>query len=219
MISSIGEYGEFTVELEKKGFVKVSAPWTFRHPEFDIVVDVLPFGEIEENYTVNFNERYTDLHILGLKEVLSEPTQVEIGEVLVNIPTLPGMIILKIVAWSDRPEERENDLGDILLIISQYYWMMSDFIIDNHSDLLELLTDDGELSQCLVASRVLGREAAKYLLLSKPLRDRILFVLEQNINAQYQSAIAKDWAVKLDQPLDYTISLLESFLTGIKEHL
>lgn len=219
MISSIEEYEEFTVELERKGFVKVAAPWTFRHPDFDIVVDVLPFGEIEENYTLNFNERNTDLHVLGMKEVMSEPTQVEIDEVLVNIPTLPGMIVLKIVAWSDRPEERENDLGDILLIISEYYWMMSDFIIDNHSDLLELLTDDGELSQRLVSSRALGREAAKYLLLSKPLRDRILLVLEQNFSAQYQSAIAKDWAVKLDQSLDYTLSLLESFLTGIKENL
>lgn len=219
MISSKSEYDEFPVELEKKGFVKVAAPWTFRHPKFDIVVDVLPFGEIEENYTANFNERNSDLHVLGLKEVMSSPTQVEIDETLVNIPTLPGMIILKIIAWSDRPEERENDLGDILLIISQYYWMTSDVIIDHHTDLLEDLTEDGELSQRLVASRVLGREATKYLLLSDQLRNRVLLVLEQNINAHYKSEIAKNWAVKLDQPLDYTLSLLESFLAGIKDKL
>lgn len=48
---------------------------------------------------------------------MSDPAQVEIEETLVNIPTLPGMIILKLVAWSDRPEERENDLGDFLLIV------------------------------------------------------------------------------------------------------
>lgn len=219
MISSKAEYEQFSAELQKKGFVKVAAPWTFRHPGYDIVVDILPFGKIEENYTENFNQRHTDLHVLGLKEVMSDPAQVEIDDTLVNIPTLPGMIILKLVAWSDRPEERENDLGDILWIISEYYWLMSDFIIDHHSDLLELLEEDGELSQRLLSARVLGREAAKYLKQSKPLKNRILVVLENNINENYQSTIAKEWAVKLDQSLEYTLSILDGFLTGIKEKL
>jgi predicted nucleotidyltransferase len=219
MISSRTEYDELSAELQVKGFVKIAAPWTFRIPEYDIVVDILPFGKIEENYTENFNQRHTDLHVLGLKEVMSDPAQVEIEETLVNIPTLPGMIILKLVAWSDRPEERENDLGDILLIISEYYWLMSEFIIDHHSDLLELLEDDGKISQRLISSRVLGREAAKFLLQSQLLKERVLSVLEKNINDQYKSAIAKDWAVKLDQSLEYTQSILNAFFTGIKEKL
>ncbi|WPR73773.1 hypothetical protein [Algoriphagus sp. NG3] len=49
------------------------------------------------------------------------------------------MIILKLVAWSDRPEERENDLSDILLIISKSYWIMKDSIIDFHTDAEQLL--------------------------------------------------------------------------------
>ncbi|MEB2776335.1 hypothetical protein SYJ56_13510 [Algoriphagus sp. D3-2-R+10] len=219
MISSIAEYEQFTSELEGRGFVKVAAPWTFRHPQYDVVVDVLPFREIEENYTENFNERHTDLHVLGFKEVMSRPTQVEIENILVNIPTLPGMIILKLVAWSDRPEERENDLNDILMIISQAYWLMNDSIIDDHSDLLELLGDDGKISQRIVASRVLGREAAKFLQISNKLKERILSIIEQNIKDRYQSAIAKDWAAKLDQSIDHALSLLESFLSGIKERI
>lgn len=78
MISSKSEYEAFTKDLEGKGFTKVAAPWTFRHSEFDIVIDILPFGEIEENFTANFDQRHTDLHVLGLKEVMSEPTQVHV---------------------------------------------------------------------------------------------------------------------------------------------
>lgn len=219
MISSVSEYDAFAEELQQKGFVKVAAPWTFRHPEFDVVVDILPYGEIEENYTENFDGRRIDFHVLGFKEVMSLPTQVSIDETLVNIPTLPGMVILKLVAWSDRPEERENDLGDIILIIKQYYWLMTDSIIDHHSDLLENLKDDGEASQRLLSARVLGRQAAKFLSQSERLRDRIFTVLEQHISLQYQSDIAKDWAIKLDQPLDYTLSLIESFLVGITERI
>jgi len=219
MISSKKDYEQFTLELVGKGFIKVAAPWTFRHPKYDVVVDVLPFGEIEENYTENFDKRHTDLYVLGFKEVMSRPTQVKIDDILVNIPTLPGMIILKLVAWSDRPEERENDLNDILLIISKAFSLMYDSIIDDHTDLLELLGDDGELSQRIVASRVLGREAAKFLQTSNKLKDRILTVIEKNIKDQYQSDIAKDWAAKLDQSLEHTLTLLNSFLSGIKERL
>ncbi|MFC4871398.1 hypothetical protein [Negadavirga shengliensis] len=123
------------------------------------------------------------------------------------------------VAWSDRSEKRENDLGDILLIIDEYYWLMSDFIIDEHGDLSELLEDDGNPSQRKVASRVLGRASAKYLNQSNPLKERIFIVLEENINAQYQSDIAKHWAAKLDQSVGYTLASLEAFLTDIKERL
>jgi len=218
MISSKSEYEDFTKDLEKKGFIKVTAPWTFRHPEFDIVIDVLPFGEIEENYTANFDQRQTDLHVLGLKEVMSEPTQVHVEEIMINIPTLHGIIILKLIAWSDRPEERENDLGDILLIISKYNMLMWDHILDNHYDLLENLKDDGEKSQRLIASRVLGREAATIIKKSDKVQERVYMVLEDNLSRGFESVIARDWAVKLDEPVSYTLSLLESFFAGIKEN-
>lgn len=219
MISSKTDYEKLTESIQEKGFVKIAAPWTFRHPHYDIVVDMLPFGEIEENHTDNFDRRNIDLHVLGFKEVLSETTLVAIEETIVNIPTLPGMIILKLVAWSDRPEERENALNDILKIISESYWLLEDSIIDFHPDLLEFLGEDGEISQRIVASRVLGRGVAKFLQLSIPLKERILLVIEKNINDQYHSAIAKDWAAKLNQPIDHALSLLESFLAGIKERL
>ncbi len=219
MISNRNEYEELSDELYKKGFVKVAAPWTFRHPVFDTVIDVLPFGEIEEFYTENFDQRTTDLHVLGFKEVLSDPIQVCIEETFVNIPTLPGFIILKLTAWSDRPEERGNDLGDILFIISSYYNSNWDYILDNHAELLDLLEDKGKEDEWIVAARVLGRESAAYLQKSDRLKARILEVLDKNINDQFQSDIARQWAAKLDKSIDYTLSLLLAFLTGIKERI
>jgi predicted nucleotidyltransferase len=218
MVSSISEYEAFTERMENKGFVKVSAPWTFRHPKFDVVIDILPFGEIEEHYTVNFNKRNKDLHVLGFKEVMSEPTQVQIEQTIVNIPTLQGFIILKLVAWSDRPEERENDLGDILKIISRYYMLMWDDILTNHYDLIPE-EDEIETDQKKIAAQVLGRLSALILSKSEPLKKRIFSVLESNISANSQSAIAKDWAIKLEESTEYTLSLLQAFLDGINEKL
>lgn len=219
MISDCGEYKEFSQVLNKKGFVKVAAPWTFRHPDFDTVIDILPFGEIEQSYTDNFDQRFTDLHVLGFKEVLSDPRQVWIEDTLVNIPTLPGFIILKLTAWSDRPEERGNDLGDILFIITSYYNSNWDFILDNHSELLDLLGNKGKDDEWIIATRVLGRESAAYLQKSERLGERIMDVLNKNINDQFHSEIARQWASKLDKSIEYTLSLLEAFFLGIKERL
>ncbi len=57
MISSIKEFEAIVSELEDHGFNKVETPWALYNPNFNIVIDLLPFGEIEEKFTVNFNER------------------------------------------------------------------------------------------------------------------------------------------------------------------
>jgi len=114
MISSLQQFDEVVIDLEKSGFSKVKAPWTLVHRKFDVVVDLLPFGEIEEKNTIGFNERYTDLHVLGFKEVLKNRREHKIEDRVVHVPPIPGMVLLKLVAWSDRPEDRSNDPYDIL---------------------------------------------------------------------------------------------------------
>ncbi len=114
MISTIRDYEEIGKALETKGFRKAKEPWTYYFQKDNVVIDLLPFGQIEENDTEHFNKRYSDLHIIGFQEVLESPSSVQIEDKWVNIPPLAGMILLKLIAWSDRPEERDSDLGDIL---------------------------------------------------------------------------------------------------------
>ena len=149
---------------------------------------MLPFGEIEENFTINFNERYTDLHVLGFSEVLQNPETVHIEEKSVQIPSLPGMVILKLIAWSDRPEERDSDLYDILRIIEYYFDLNFDEIVEHHND---TFPDDDDLDQLKIAARVLGRKASQFLNVSEAIRNRILNTLNDNVSDAKNSAIAK----------------------------
>lgn len=215
MISSIAAYEKISVALEVRGFKKVAAPWTFYSEQFKIAIDLLPFGEIEENYTVNFNKRYTDLHVLGFREVMEEAVQVEIEEKIANIPPLPGMVILKLIAWSDRPEERENDLSDILRVIQHYYDLKWDEIVEKHYDTL----DKDPFDQLLIAAEVLGRDSRIYLQKSEAISERVLKVLETNLEEASKSAIAKDWARKLDKEIEYAYALLGAFQKGITHEI
>lgn len=213
MISSTKEYQKIISDLESKGFTKVQAPWTFYNKAFNAVVDVLPFGEIEEEFTMNFNKRNIDLHVLGLKEVLADAREIYIDEKLVQIPPLPGMVILKLIAWSDRPEDRDQDPGDILKIIEHYFDYNYDEILEHHNDIFP----EGELDQLKISARVLGRNARRYLQSSKTLEDRVLGILEKHTSSPQNSDFLKKWAILKDWDLAYAEEILTEFKTGITE--
>jgi len=211
MISTIEEYESISTSLQEEGFNKVKAPWTFYSDKYNVAIDILPFGEIEEKDTARFNERYSDLHVLGFKEVLEDAEKIQIEDKIVNIPPLPGMIILKLVAWSDRPEERENDLTDILKIIEHYFDHNFDEIVEHHYDTFQ---EDG-FDQLLIAAEVLGKKSKQYLQKSEALSERIKKVLETNLNDEKKSKIAKEWARIKDWDIEYAFSILKSFQKGL----
>jgi len=211
MIAGRKEYEQITSALEARGFNKVAAPWTFYSAAFRVAIDVLPFGEITENHTDNFHERHTDLHVLGLREVLEDAVPVSIEEKIVNIPPLPGMAILKLIAWSDRPEERVDDLFDLLRIMQYYYDLKWDEIVEVHFDALE----KEPLDPLLISAEVLGRDAAIYLQRSSAIASRIIQVLETNLEDASTSAIARAWARALDKNIEYAYALLDAFRAGI----
>jgi predicted nucleotidyltransferase len=213
MVSTIDEYDEIMQELVKLGFNKAKAPFTLYHPEYNTVVDVLPFGQIEENDTVSFNERYSDLHVLGFKEVLEDAVEVKVEEKIAMIPPIPGIVLLKLVAWNDRPEDRGNDLADILKIIEHYYEFEWDDIVENH---FELLADE-DFDQLKLASRVLGRKVKKFLVKSKQLESRILNLLEENLKNASTSAIAKEWARLKSIQVSVAHEILLEFQKGLME--
>ncbi|MFT5251031.1 MAG: putative nucleotidyltransferase [bacterium] len=211
MISSLHQYDNLGDTLVTKGFNRVKAPWTFYSEEYNVAIDILPFGEIEEQDTIQFNKRYSDLHVLGMKEVLEETEEVIIDKKIVNIPPLPGMIVLKLVAWSYRPEERENDLADILRIIEHYFDLNFDEIMEFHNDIFS----DEEFDETLISAEVLGRKSREILQKYKELELRILNVLDTNLKSDQESIIAKDWAVKKGWQIQYALKVLKALQKAI----
>lgn len=211
MILSMAQYDSISDALITSGFNKVKAPWTFYSDTYNVAIDILPFGEIEEKDTMNFTKRNSDLHVLGFSEILEESASVAIEEKVVNIPPLPGMVLLKLVAWSDRPEERDNDLADILKIIEHYFDLEFDDIVENHNDIFP----EDEFDQMKIAAEVLGRKAGHFLDKSERLSQRIHSVLKENLSDTSNSVIARDWAKRFDAEIEYTYSLLEAFYKGL----
>ena len=77
--------------------------------ESNTIVDILPYGEIAQDYTLNFNERNTELSVLGFLEVGIDKEQFEIDDNF-SIPISPahGLIILKLISWNDNNERHKE---------------------------------------------------------------------------------------------------------------
>jgi predicted nucleotidyltransferase len=172
---------------------------------FDVLIDLLPFGDIERNKQQGFNILYTDLHVFGFKEVMEDSSEYVIEDRSVKVPPLPGMVLLKLIAWSDRPEKRHDDLFDILYVIDHYHDLEFEKIITDHH---ELIPEEGEFDERVFSARVLGRRAKEYVDKSKDLRDRIFKILDENTFKEVESKIAKKWALKKGWDLEYCTLLL-----------
>lgn len=79
-------------------------------------VDLIPFGDLEKEGVVTVKGTgFTSMNVEGVKEVFKEASaEIQIDDnKQFKVCTLSGIIILKLIAWDDRPEVRGDDIDDI----------------------------------------------------------------------------------------------------------
>jgi len=142
-------------------------------------IDLLPFGEIEKEGQVMIEGKgLTNIHLDGFKEVYRFGViETEIGEEKYKSCSIPGIVILKLIAYNDRPDNRIKDVIDINSICKHYPSIESEFIWHNHFDLY-----DNELEHQEVGIIVLGREMKKLMAGNKMLEERLIKIMDQAIN-------------------------------------
>lgn len=137
----------------------------------------------------------TSLYMPGFMEIYESglPELDLEGEHRFKFCTLPGIVILKLIAWEDRPEIRRDDLKDILIILAHFFEMYTDQIYAHHSDLF----GDNDFRLNLIASRVMGREMKKIAIRNEKLNERLTNLLEKNtmdVNTREIGKLMANWA-------------------------
>ena len=199
---------------EKHGFKTIEKiPHRIIYIKNDLVIDLLPFGGVEKAGYINFNDKFdTKISIFGFKEVYENSVSVNISGEKLKVASLPGLCILKLIAWSDNPLEREKDIQDIFNIIQHFFNIESEEIYKKHLDLFE--NDDFETINA--GARVLGRQINKILKGSDKVMKRIIEILEQNVQDAENSVIgiiiAKDSGITVEK----AVIILKELLKGLK---
>lgn len=181
MIPDIATYDSFLSALKKVGFRKVKEPYRVIYEKTNTVVDILPFGQIEEEGTVKFTDRKTELSVIGMEEVLNGAIKIKHEGFDVNLPPLVGIMILKLISWNEKPD-RTKDLDDIYEIINNYWEIAQGSFYENHIDLIDELNEDDFIIEA--GSLMIGIEMGEIIRKESLLRTMILDIIQKEIDEE-----------------------------------
>ncbi|MEO6837642.1 MAG: hypothetical protein ABI185_04600 [Ginsengibacter sp.] len=157
----------------------------------------------------------TNISLQGFTEVYEEGLpQLELGEThLFKFCTLPGIVLLKIIAWDDRREKRRDDIKDISDILSHFFNMYDNENWTNHNDLFA--EQDTDLIH--IAARVLGREMSKIALRNEKLFERIEGILNANTMELFEGKMTAIMAEYFQNKVEDNVALLDQIKQGFLE--
>lgn len=212
MVPDFQVYDAVFNKLCKLGFRKVNEPYRLIYDKSDTVLDVMPYGEIEENHTVNFDKRELSLSVLGFKEVGAHIEHVAIPEVGLNIPVTPieGIFILKLIAWNDKPHRRQKDLEDISILLKNAWDFYETEAYESH---LEIFDNDNFEMQT-AAGYIIGKKMKPILNRNEQLKHSIVSVIERSIKEKPK---AEQPEITLAQALNTSIAEVQNILTYLLE--
>lgn len=125
-------------------------------------LDILPFGELsnDQQDIAWPPEGHTIMSTLGFSEALENAWQVKIldePEVIVPVANPAAMIVLKMIAWTERgPQLRRKDAQDIAYIIKSYSKIPEVYDSLHSDEYMEECDWDEELASAMLLGKVIA---------------------------------------------------------------
>jgi predicted nucleotidyltransferase len=180
-----------------------------------IVIDLLPFGEIEVQDGIII-EKGIGLHSIkvnGFKEIAKVGTASHTDEdKTFEVATLPSIILLKLIAYDDRPEHRQKDPQDIAQILAAYFDIEQNSIFERHYDLFDLI-DNREL----VSAKAIGKEIRIILQENEALKQRVVSILTKHIANEQGNRFVEIMSSNLSQSIDDVLFYLSAIVDEIQK--
>ncbi|WMX14959.1 hypothetical protein [Aureispira sp. CCB-E] len=158
---------------------------------YGIPLDLLPFGEAEIDHTVEIDgEGLVSISLAGFSDTYMKGLVIkEIEDEKIKVCTIPSVVLLKLIAYDDRPENRPNDPIDIDSIMSHYPDIEFEAIwTEEYAFLYENEAEDNAIPSEKIGVAVLGYEISKIIHGNSDLTTRILHILDKAINLDSELA-------------------------------
>ena len=181
-------------------------------------VDLIPFGAVETPAgLIRWPPgKSIEMNVTGFQDALNDAILVHLSEGLdVRFVSLPGMAVLKIIAWSDRHNEfPTKDAVDIATLLKYYSEAGNDErMFNEHSDLVEIENFEFELS----GARMLGRDMAK--IMSPKTKGMVLDILALHTDPDKNDSLINAIIIYLpDKNYERGLKLLQNLKTGILDN-
>ena len=197
-----------------EGFEPRQAPQRVMSPG-GMPVDIVPFGDIADE---NSNIRWppsgeVEMDVTGFEEAHNSAIQVivkENSEIQVPVASPPGLALLKLIAWSDRPADlRMKDAQDFAYILGSYEHV--DSVTDRLYDVDGLMEGyNWELEAG--CAHLLGLDTVA--IAGEKTRAHIESVIARNFQDEQPNLLAEEMCMRLDEEYDDMLGRLKAFSNG-----
>ncbi len=207
--------------LESDLFVEVPNVSHQVRYQSQVRVDLIPFGGVERSDgTIAWPPAgIPQMTVTGSAEALREAQNIILpGARTVAVVSLPMLVFLKMIAWSDRHERRPGvDVADAVFILANYLDCGNrNRLFEDEADLV----DDPDFDYELAGANLAGRDLRRILTKTKPGSSPMIETLKEIIQSQLATTSPGLMLQQLPaQQLDQSARLLESFLNGLTTEL
>jgi len=200
---AISDWSQFQVIEEKlperEGFEK-NKNLKQRFVYKDIyTVDIVPFGEVaKDDGNIYWPPDETiAMSVWGFPEMANATISVEIdGEFTVKIASLPGLFLLKLIAWKDRHLSGTKDAYDMALLLSNYLDINTERAVEDHYDLYEA----EEFNKVIAGAQLMAKDIKLLLCGNNETLKYLLEILTKEIELAEESVL-------INQLLEADVSL------------
>lgn len=178
-------------------------------------LDLLPFGGVEQppNKIVWPPELSIVMNVAGYREALAAAQDVEVATgFVVPVASLPGLAILKLLAWADRGIENPKDALDLVTLLRWYGAAGNeDRLFGEEMSLLENLGYNMDLA----GPRLLGKDAGR--ITTTDTRKQVLALLDDAVTLE---RLIRDMARAFrgaEDAIGEAEAFIAQFKTGLQE--
>jgi predicted nucleotidyltransferase len=176
-------------------------------------VDIVPFGTIEKDGAITWPNEETVMITLGFDEAYKDTITVRLArDVEIQISSLAGLALMKLIAWNDRRHRYRKDAEDLGFIMSSYLDAGNvDRVLGEGAEQEDLLTAEFDYYQA--GAQLLGRDVGQ--LLTDRSHGPMMKILDEQTGERAQYPLVEAMLSSFHGEFQKGLSMLESLRQGI----
>lgn len=212
-VSNWEDFYRLKERLICKGFEETSRVHRLLHSATRLPIDLIPFGglEVDGNDIKWPPEFEIVMSVAGFSEAFENAIMVQYQSREFKVASLPGLALMKLIAWDERGSENSKDASDLFMIMHKYQFIHDGRVWD---DLIPTeYTDDFEID--VTCAFLLGHD------LSLIIREPNLIILKRIFEEKNESLITAIIRATNHNNEDQLEKMIAAFWCGIfdKNHL
>ena len=178
-------------------------------------VDIVPFGDIQNpdgHYTWP-PEHIKAMNVAGFVEVSAGGIDIKSDETEFRAASIPGICVMKLLAWQDRGYRDNRDGKDLGFILSNYIEMKYEDLYSLHEDLME----DNDFDRILTTARIMGRDMFELLKPNSVALEQIISILRKETEDEDYSKLALSLKDGGDMQYSIAYKSLKAIIKGLED--